>query len=120
MTVKFVQVQPFALSGAGAIAGATTITLQSMTTIDGDPLEMTSFGDVGYGTLEPGNGNLEEQISFTGITQNANGTATLTGVKSIEFISPYDENDGLTKTHAGSTTFVISNTSAFYNAIING
>lgn len=117
MTTLAAQLQPFALSGAGAVAGATSITLQSMLDIDGTEVDMTSFGDVGYGTLEPGNGALEEQISFTDITQNSNGTATLTGVKNVEFLTPYTETSGLSKTHAGSTTFVISNTSGFYNAI---
>lgn len=35
---------------------------------------------VGYGTLEPKNPNKSEFVSFTGITQNTDGTATLTGV----------------------------------------
>lgn len=76
---------------------------------------MTDFGDIGYATIEPGNGTQEEQISFSGVTQNANGTATLTGVKNVLFISPYTETSGTAKTHAGSTTLVISNTSGFYN-----
>ena len=109
------QLQPYALSGGGAVAGATSITLKSFKTIDGVDLSMTDFGDVGYGTLEPGNGTSEEQMSFTGITQNSNGTATLSGVKSVLFLSPYTETSGLSKTHAGSTPFVISNTSGFYN-----
>ena len=80
---KYVQAQPFSLAGAGAITGDVTLTLKSFKTIDGVNLAMTDFGSVGFGTLEPGNGTLEEQISFTGATQNANGTATLTGIKSV-------------------------------------
>ena len=112
---KYVQAQPFSLAGAGAITGDVTLTLKSFKTIDGVNLAMTDFGSVGFGTLEPGNGTLEEQISFTGVTQNANGTATLTGVKTVLFLSPYTATTGLAKTHAGSTVFVISNTSGFYN-----
>lgn len=78
---------------------------------------MADFGTIGFGTLEPGNGTLEEQIAFTGVTQNANGTATLTGVKSVTFTSPYTQTSGLSKTHAGSTTFVISNTAGFYDKL---
>lgn len=115
---KFAQVQNFALSGAGVTAGATTIILRSFAQIDGTLLTMTNFGSIGYGTLEPGNGTLEEQISFTGVTQNANGTATLTGVKSVLDVAPYTESSGLGQTHAGSTVFVISNTAGFYNKLL--
>jgi len=108
------QLQPYALAGGGAVAGATSITLKSFQTIDGVDLAMADFGSIGYGTLEPGNGTQEEQISFTGVVQNSNGSATLTGVKTVLFISPYTETSGLSKTHAGSTSFVVSNTAGFY------
>lgn len=110
-----VQTDPYSLSGAGAILGSTSITLQSLLSIDGVALAMSDFGAIGYGTLDPGNGALEEQISFTTLVQNSNGTATLGGIKSVLFVSPYTETSGLAKTHAGSTPFVISNTSGFYN-----
>lgn len=113
---RFAQLQPFTLAGAGAIIGATTVILSSMTDIDGVALSMaTDFGTIGYGTLEPGTGTQEEQISFTGLTNNANGTTTLTGVKTVDFQYPYTETSGLAKTHAGGTQFVISNTSGYYN-----
>lgn len=116
---KFVQAQNFALAGAGAIAGATSIVLKSFKQIDGTTnLTMTDFGGViGFGTLEPGNGTLEEQICFTGVTQNSNGTATLTGVSTVLMVSPYTQTSGLAQTHAGSVTFVISNTSGFYDRL---
>lgn len=115
---KYVQAQPFSLAGAGAITGDVTLTLKSFKTIDGVNLAMTDFGSVGFGTLEPGNGTLEEQISFTGVTQNANGTATLTGIKSVLFLDPYTESSGLAKTHAGSTSFIISNTAGYYSKFV--
>ena len=116
--MKFAQLQPYAIYGAGATAGATSITLKSMKDIDGNALTMSgTFGTKGFGTIEPGNGNLEEQISFTGLTNNSNGTVTLTGISSVSFTYPYTETSGLSKTHAGSTTFVISNTSGFYNQL---
>lgn len=114
---KFVQAQNFSLAGAGAISGATSITLKSLVGIDGALLTMTDFGAIGFGTLEPGNGTQEEQISFTGITQNANGTATLTGVSTVLFVSPYTATSGLAKTHPGSSIFIISNTSGFYDRL---
>lgn len=115
---KFVQAQAFFLAGSGAVLGATSVILASFKDINGTNLAMTDFGSVGYGTIEPGVADKEEQISFTGVTQNANGTATLTGVKTVLFKSPYTESSGLAKTHSGGTTFVISNTAGFYNKLV--
>lgn len=115
---KFAQLQTFTLSGAGAIPGQTSIVLQSMQTIDSADVVMSNFGTIGFGTIDPGNGDLEEQISFTGITQNANGTATLTGVSNVTMVYPYTQTSGLSKTHAGATPFVISNTSGFYDNLV--
>jgi len=113
---KYVQAQNFALAGAGAIAGANTIILKSFKAIDGvTDLTMTDFGTLGFATIEPGNGTQEEQISFTGVTQNANGTATLTGVSTVLFVNPYTATAGLAKTHPGSATFIITNTAGFYD-----
>ncbi len=108
------QAQNFSLAGAGAVAGATTVILKSFAQINGTLITMADFGAIGYMTLEPGNNTLEEQISFTGVVQNSNGTATLTGVKSVLMDSPYTETSGLAQTHAGSTTAVLSNTSGYY------
>ncbi len=117
-TFKFVQAQSFTLAGAGAVIGDTSVVLSSLKQIDGTTnLTMTDFGSVGYMTLEPNSGTQEEQISFSGITQNANGTATLTGVKNVLFIAPYTESSGLAKTHAGGTKAIASNTAGFYNKL---
>lgn len=114
----YVQNQPTSLAGAGASIGDTSIVLTSFLQIDGTTtLTMADFGSIGFGTLEPGNGVQEEQVSFTGVTQNSNGTATLTGVKTVLFISPYTQSTGLAKTHAGGSQFVISNTSGFYDRL---
>lgn len=115
---KFLQTQPYSLAGSGAIIGATSIILKSMTDIDGNLVVFaTSFGTKGFATIQPGQGISEEQISFTGITQNSNGTATLTGVSSVTFGYPYTATSGLMKTHAGSTSLIISNTSGFYDEL---
>jgi microcystin-dependent protein len=112
-----VQLQNFTLSGAGSSIGDTTLNLKSFKDINGVNLVIANFGSIGYGTIEPGNGTQEEQISFSGITQNADGTATLTGVKHVLFKTPFTETSGMTITHPGSVTFIISNTSGFENAI---
>lgn len=116
---RFPQLQPFTLAGSGAVAGAITVFLSAFNSIDGVALDMTAFGTKGYITLEPGSLDFEEQISFTGITQNANGTATLTGVSNVLFLYPYTETAGLAKSHGGGVTAVVSNTSGFYDTFAN-
>ncbi len=117
-TIQFIQAQAFTLSGSGASIGDVTVTLQSMYGIDGNTIVTADLGSFAYGTLEPGNGTQEEAILFTGVTQNANGTATLTGVSSLSFKQPYTLTTGLTKTHAGASKFVLSNDAAFYNNLV--
>ncbi len=89
-----------------------------MTDIDGNALTMSSaFGTKGFFTLEPNNSSQEEQGVFTGLTNNANGTTTLTGVSNVTFLYPYTESSGLTKSHPGGATLIISNTSGFYDEL---
>ncbi len=114
---KFAQLQEFTLAGSGVALGDSSMVLTSFKDIDGTNLAMTSFGTVGFGTIEPGSGTQEEQISFTGITQNGDGTATLTGIKTVLFLYPYTQTANFAKSHGGGTTFVISNTSGFYNEL---
>lgn len=119
MAVLYVQAQAFTLAGSGVIIGDTSIVLTSMKDIDGNNLTMANFGTKGYCTIEPGNGEFEEAITFSGITQNANGTATLTGVNTVLFLSPYTETAGLAKTHAGGTQLIVTNSAAFYSNFAN-
>lgn len=114
---NFVQSQPFTLAGAGVTIGNSSMTLTSFTQIEGALLTMADFGTIGFGTVDPGNGTSEEQISFSGVTQNANGTATLTGIKTVLFVSPYTQTANFARVHAGGAQFVISNTAGFYNEL---
>ena len=116
---KYAQLQPFSLAGSGVSSGDATMILSSFADIDGNLLVIGDFGTKGFGTCEPGSSEQEEQICFTGVTQNADGTATLTGVSNVGFLSPYTETANFTKSHAGGTVFVISNTSGFYNGFTN-
>jgi len=118
MSSKYIQAQTFRLYGSGNAIGDTTLTLTSFKQIDGTTnIVIGDFGTKGFMTLEPGNSSQEEQISFTGVTQNAGGTATLTGVKTVLFVSPYTETSGLAKAHPGGASCVISNTAGFYGRI---
>ncbi len=119
MSLKFAQLQSFVLAGAGVVLGDTEVTLSSFTSIDGVQLTMADFGTKGFMTLEPNSGTNEEQISFTGVTANINGTSTLTGISNVLFLSPYTETSGFSKTHAGGVKAVVSNTAGFYNTFAN-
>lgn len=119
MSLKFVQAQSFVLAGAGVVIGDTEVTLSSFKGIDGGLLTITDFGSKGFITLEPNSSSQEEQCSFTGVTQNANGTATLTGISNVLFLYPYTEISGFAKTHTGGVKLVVSNTSGFYNTFAN-
>lgn len=92
-----------------------TITLSSFTTPDGRNLTMSNFGYIGYGTLDPNNITRLESITFSGITNNANGTVTLTGVtRGNDFVSPYAASSTLAQTHLVGSSFILSNTAGFY------
>ena len=109
-----VQSQSYLLASNASI-GDVTMTLSSLKDIDGNLLQMADFGTVGTGTVEPNSGSSEEQIIFTGVTQNANGTATLTGISSVAFKTPYTQTSGFLKSHAGNSTFVLSDTAYLYS-----
>lgn len=115
---NFVQAQDFKLAGSGVTLSDTSIILQSLKQIDGSTnLTMSDFGDIGYMVLEPDTSR-EENISFTGITQNGDGTATLTGVtRGLRFVSPYTQDTAIRKAHAGGTIARVSNTAPFYNEL---
>jgi len=117
---RFIQAQSFTLSSAGATAGSTSIILQSFLYSDGVTQIVTAdLGDWCYMTLEPNNGTQEEAIQFTGVTQNANGTATLTGVSSVGFKYPYTLTSGLVLNHAGGVTCIISNDASMYGNLVS-
>lgn len=118
MAKKYVQSGTLTLSGSGVIVGATSIVLNSLTDIYGNILTMTDFGDTGYITLEPDTNN-EEAATFTGVVANANGTFTLTGVKTALAKSPYTETSGLIRQHAGGTNVVVTDNVAFWNTFGN-
>lgn len=116
------QIPQTTLSGAGITSSQSTIQLVTFLTRDGRAVAMSNLGSIGYGTLEPGSSK-EEIVSFTGITQNANGTAILTGVsRGLDFLSPYAASTTLQKSHAGGAVFIMSNTAPFYGqqfALVN-
>jgi hypothetical protein len=112
---KVIQTQKTTLAGSGITAADTSIILNSFKLPDGTTITNTDLSTINYATLEPGTSR-EEQISFTGVTQNIDGTATITGVvRGVRMVDPYDEVSGNKFPHAGGTVLVITNTAGFYN-----
>lgn len=103
---------------AGSISStATSITLSSFKVpITETDVTMSSLGTTtAYGTLSPGT-NDAEFISFTGITQNANGTATLTGVtRGLNKETPYTTSSSFKRPHTGQALFILSNSPNVYD-----
>lgn len=118
--VKFVGTLPSTLSGAGVSSSASSIPLSSLEIQQtNQKLTMSDFCDVGYATLEPGNTSKQEFISFTGITQNSNGSAILTGVtRGLSPVYPYTASSSVRFNHSGGTRVVISNSPSFYNNFV--
>lgn len=73
-----------------------------------------------YGTLEPGNSTKKELISFTGITQNADGSATLTGVtRGLSLSYPYTASTTFQLTHSGQSIFILSDAPQLFSQYAN-
>lgn len=112
----------YKLAGSGVSASQTTVDVTSFQIAGGtQPLQMTDFGDLGCATLEPGHATRQEFISFTGVTQNSDGTARLTGVvRGLEPIPSYQASTTLQDAHAGGSTLIISNSPpCFYEGYAN-
>ena len=117
--------------GAYNVTGGGTYRLQSSVGLSDSSITLSSFKEpisnipytmsyintsVGYGTLDPANSTNKEFISFTGITQNADGTAQLTGVsRGMGFSYPFTASSTLQKTHSGQSVFILSNSPQVYN-----
>lgn len=111
---KLVQAPPFYLAGNGISLSDTSIVVNNFA-VDGSNLTMTDFGAIGYATIEP-NTAREEIISFTGITQNANSTATLTGVtRGLSKKTPWTQDLSLREQHGGNVPLILSNNPQVYN-----
>lgn len=112
---------PYSLYGSGIGTSDTSITLVSFKQpTSGYKLAMADFGTIGYLTLEPGNTTKQEIVSFSGISQNGDGTATLTGVtRGLSPVYPFTASSTLQKSHGGGTGAAISNPPQFYQKYAN-
>lgn len=74
--------------------------------LDGAKLAMADFGTIATCTIDPKISGFEEIVSFTGITDNGDNTATLTGLtRDLQGKSPYTAGTG-GKTHGSSAVVV--------------
>lgn len=88
----------------------TSILLSSfLEPVTGTPYTMALLDtQIVFGTIAPKTSQ-SEFISFTGITQNANGTALLTGVtRGLAKKSPFTSDSAYKLPHSGQTQFIIS------------
>lgn len=115
--------------------GAGTYRLQSSVTGTQTTLTLTSFKEpisnipytmsylnstIEYATIEPQTTNSKEFISFTGVTQNADGTATLTGLsRGLSFSYPFTASTTFQQAHSGQTILILSNPPQLYNQFYN-
>lgn len=96
----------------------TTIQLSSfMEPISNIPYTMSYLNSsIEYATIAPQTSQ-SEFISFTGITQNSDGSATLTGVqRGLDRSYPYTASTTLALPHAGQTRLILSNPPQVYNS----
>lgn len=117
-TIKFVQTPAASLYSGMSSSSTTARVTPYPVDLDGNKLTMTDFGDTGYMTIDPGIKNYEEINGFTGITDNGDGTATLTGLtRNLTSKSPYT-TAGTGKIHGASAVVVFSDNPQLLGAII--
>lgn len=118
----------FNLTGAGTYTLAasigstdTSIVLTSFAEpVSGTLYTMANINtDIVYATIGPGT-STSEFISFSGITQNGDGTATLTGVvRGLARKSPFTTSSTYKQPHSGQSTFILSNPPQVYNKFVS-
>lgn len=99
----------------------TTIVLSSfLEPVTGTPYTMALINsDIAFGTVSPKTTS-SEFISFTGITQNADGTATLTGVtRGLAKKYPFTTDSAYKLPHSGQTQFIISDAPQVFNEYVS-
>ena len=85
------------------------------TDLDGNKLTMQDFGSTTAVTIDPKVKKIEEIVTFTGITDNGDNTATLTGL-TRDLISKYPYTTaGTGRQHGAGAIVVFSNNPQMYN-----
>jgi len=119
MSLKYVQTPAIALYTGIGISDTSCRVTPYPTDLDGNKLVFSDFGDVAVFTIDPKISGYEEIVSFTGITDNGDGTATLTGLtRNLMGKSPYTASASGGKTHGSSAVVVFSDNPQVYNGIV--
>lgn len=109
--------QTYYLAGSGLSSSATSITLTSFT-IPQNGLKITDamMSETFYLTIEPGSRSRQEIVSCTTVTQNGDGTATLSGcTRGLSPVTPYTASTSLQFAHSGGSSVIFSNPPQLYN-----
>ena len=119
---QFTAAKPTALYGGGISSSDTSIKLIALVTPANAPITTAQLvggvGNVFYGTIEPATSR-KETVSCTGVTQNGDGTATITGcIRGLQFTYPYTASTSLALSHSGGSSFVLSNSPQLYQDIL--
>src|SRR3990167_961379 len=100
----------------------TTIPVTSIKTSDDTEVTITAtlIDSFGYMVIEPGSSRVEI-IKFTGITDNVDGTGTLTGVtRGLAFSGATEtERSGNAKAHQAGSTIMMSNVQYYYDKLVD-
>lgn len=117
VNLKVNQTPAVALYSPLSAAGTSVVITPYPVDLDGNKLTMSDFGSLGYCTVDPKIASYEEILSFTGITDNGDGTATLTGLaRDLTSKYPYT-TAGVGKTHGASAILVFSNNPQIYGRL---
>lgn len=110
---------PYYLAGTGISSSATSFTLTSFTIPQtSQPIIDADLEDTFYLTIEPGNRSRQEVVGCTTVTQNGDGTATISGCsRGLSPIQPYTASTSLQFAHSGSAVVVLSNPPQLYDAL---
>jgi len=120
---QFTAAKPTYLYGGGISSSDVSIKLTALVTPNGTPITTaqlvgSALLNVFYATIEPST-NKKETISCTGVTQNGDGTAVITGcTRGLQFTYPYTASSTLAIGHSGGSAVVLSNSPQVYNDII--
>ena len=106
MTTKIVQSLPTQLYEPIS-SSVTTFKIKTPYDIYGNKLTMAALGSIAYGTFEPKSRSNQEIFSFTGLTDNGDGTTDVTGaVRGLKASSGYAAG-GTARSHGSSVTIIL-------------
>lgn len=112
--LQFVQTPTDALYNSISASVTTMIITPYPVDLDGNKLTMNDFGLNPTLTIDPKVSGIEEIIGFTGIVDNGNNTATLTGLtRDLTSKAPYT-SAGTGKQHGAGAVVVFSNNPQMY------